>query len=140
MNISAAILLYNTHLFGDTLPIMSEKHTHEDKFRAFAIADAVEATDADVVLLTEVWDKNLAKIILAQTADHYPNSYLPEQRNIFGFGSGLLILSKFAIIDPSTTKYSWLIGSELGTKKGGWRRSCARNSPFSWSARKISLL
>ncbi|MEZ4866097.1 MAG: endonuclease/exonuclease/phosphatase family protein [Caldilineaceae bacterium] len=98
------ILTYNTHLFGDEA--LGVLPTFADEQRAPQIADRIRKEDADVVAFQEVWDEELADVIISQ-ADYPYYFYSNEHDEVDDIlNSGLLLLSKYPIDNPSLNFYN----------------------------------
>ena len=96
------IVTYNTHLFGDeALDFLPE---FADRTRASLIAQALLDEDADIVALQEVWDEELAAIILDTSRPTYPHQFYCNVHDECGdlLNSGLLVLSKHKILKRGT--------------------------------------
>ena len=122
------LLGYNTHLFGDSIPgwlrdilqAFGTTLTFLDTERAASIIEKVNATDAAVVGLSEVWDDGLAAMITAGTSPVYPHSYRPRTNNTFPavLGSGLLLLSRSPLTDKQFYGFNNLAGVDKYSHKG----------------------
>jgi endonuclease/exonuclease/phosphatase family metal-dependent hydrolase len=102
-NTKLKVVTYNTHLFGDE---GAERFpTFADRARAAYIAEWLRLEDADVIGLQEVWDEELADAIvqLAGYPHHYYNNDHDELDDFLN--SGLLLLSKYPLVNPSLTFY-----------------------------------
>ncbi len=102
-NTKLRILSYNTHLFGDEGAGLFPRFA--DRARAAYIADMVRLENADVVGLQEVWDEELADAIV-QRAGYPYHYYNNDHHEVDDFlNSGLLLLSKYPLVNPSLTFY-----------------------------------
>jgi endonuclease/exonuclease/phosphatase family metal-dependent hydrolase len=99
------VLTYNTHLFGNEGAGLFPQFA--DRTRAAYIAEWIRLENADVVGLEEVWDKELADAIVDRVTAVYPHHYYNNARDEDDdvLGSGLMLLSKHPIINPSLKFY-----------------------------------
>ncbi|OGB90276.1 hypothetical protein A2625_03025 [candidate division WOR-1 bacterium RIFCSPHIGHO2_01_FULL_53_15] len=111
-----SVLEYNTHLFGRLGRMVNQ--FYQDDLRAEKIGEALLATDAGLTALLEVWDDRLARLIIEITAGIYPFHFRPRDKNLFGIGSGLLLLSKYEILDPQFQRFKRLLGADFFSSKG----------------------
>ncbi|HEY9432087.1 MAG TPA: endonuclease/exonuclease/phosphatase family protein [Blastocatellia bacterium] len=102
-NTKLKVVTYNTHLFGDEGA--GRFPTFADRARAAYIADWLRLEDADVIGLQEVWDEELADAIVQRAGyqHHYYNNDHDELDDFLN--SGLLLLSKYPLVNPSLTFY-----------------------------------
>ncbi len=112
------ITTYNTHLFlsaaGDLLP------EYEDETRLDKLIWQLLKSQSDIVTLTEVWANSIKEKIIARLKSKFPRScYCPKsQKDPTKLSSGLLILSKFKIIDGTFTQFKHLVNLDAWTQKG----------------------
>jgi endonuclease/exonuclease/phosphatase family metal-dependent hydrolase len=129
------VLTYNTHLFthsnADTfndvenffkkiLGGTKRRLVYEDNRRATLIADRIRQSGADIVGLQEVWSTGRQTWFCEQLSDVYPYSYYAPQMDPrpiiipdgidpqdvdLRIGSGLVLLSKYKLIDPSFAEF-----------------------------------
>lgn len=110
------VVTYNTHLFGDEgvgfLP------TFADRQRAGYIADMMKFENADVVGLQEVWDEELAQLIIERAG--YPHAFYSNEHDEFDdfLNSGLLLLSKYPLLNVSQSFYGDEKGIDAWSSKG----------------------
>lgn len=86
-----------------------------DLTRFLALGEAVAQASRDIILLQEVWTKHAASI-LAPIAHKYRAS--GSRTSALKFGSGLLTLSRFPIIEDAFYKFRTRIGLERVVEKG----------------------
>ena len=102
-NTKLKVVTYNTHLFGDEGA--GRFPTFADRARAAYIADWLQFEDADVIGLQEVWDEELKNVIVQRAGYLYPY-YINDHDELDDFlNSGLLLLSKYPLVNPSLTFY-----------------------------------
>ncbi len=94
------VLTYNVHLYGEEIFFGWFTPDHRDWVRAKFIGDKIIEEDADVVGLQEVWDEDLAEVIINRTANRYPYHYYSTQEDELtdALNTGLLLLSKHRIL------------------------------------------
>ncbi len=115
---TTTVLAYNTHLFGDYGVPFTNKSFYQDEERAKKICEALMKSNADIIVLSEVWDNDLARVIINKLKQKYPNHFRPEGRAALYNGTGLLLLSKHNIADASFKQYQGLLGPDFFTNKG----------------------
>ena len=112
------ILSYNVRLFGG---ITGDKigKAYMPEARLDALIATLLKSDMDVIGLCEVWDQDYKKAISEGVGSVYPFSYLVEEAEKGRYyGSGLMLLSRYAIMDPSFTLYSNSDGNDSLANKG----------------------
>jgi exonuclease III len=123
--ISLSILVYNTHLFGETLVTGAIGISHQDNRRAEIIATKINSSGADIVGLVEVWDDKVHDIIINAVRGVYPYSY-DQGRNDVNLwpwslqltGHGLLLLSKYPLSETDFVEYKDRNGEDAVSRKG----------------------
>ena len=97
------IQTYNLHLFPPWLAQINDFFSNQtiqkdDEFRLVAVARALLQTNADCVLLTEIWHQPYAQKLLDLVSQNWPYSVYPTFRQFLRpLNSGLLFLSKIPI-------------------------------------------
>lgn len=115
---------YNTHLFVGTPVALKPGMTKEDEARRQAIADRINASDRDIVGLTEVWDSTSSDPFESHCHDKYPFSFWADRSLISeayegkGIGCGLHLLSKYPLLDQQFVPYRTLSGEDAMSDKG----------------------
>ncbi|MGB0386138.1 MAG: endonuclease/exonuclease/phosphatase family protein [Ardenticatenaceae bacterium] len=117
-NTTVRLLAYNTHLFGNAFPGNIEQY--QDEWRATLIAEKLKNSGADFIGLSEVWDDDMAQLIITGVEEVYPHYYMPQGHGglIDRLYSGLLLLSKCPLNEPTFTEYDNLTPSEALSHKG----------------------
>ncbi len=101
------ILLYNTHLFIETHPVL--RTILDDDERTDAIVRSILGRQPEIVALCEVWaDARATRVTRALERD-YPYHFRPESRKGFVLSSGLLLLSRLPIRHAEFTPYHDLV-------------------------------
>lgn len=110
------VITYNTHLFGDEA--VGFPPTFADATRAALIAEFIKIENADVVALQEVWDEELASRIV-QIAG-YPHAFYSNEHDEWDdfLNSGLLLLSKYPLVNASQMFYRAEDGLDGYASKG----------------------
>ncbi len=119
------VMTYNTHLFGAEFEIPVPPpfppvsvQAFADPQRAQLLGQRIKDEDVDVVGLDEVWDVDLANVIIA--AAEYPHSYyvddFDEDTDILN--SGLLLLSKFPLSGTTLSYYPDAFAEDVFASKG----------------------
>jgi len=101
------VVTYN--VWGLPSPILR----HPDRFAE--LPNAINSLDADVVLIQEAFTKK-AKAL--ETLPKFPYVARGPSSNFLRFSSGLLILSRYPIIESSTLKYTACGGFDCYSNKG----------------------
>ncbi len=114
---TTTVLAYNTHLFGGYGGPFTSKSNHQDDKRAEKICDALMKSNADIIVLSEVWDSDYAQLIISKLQQKYPNHFRPKVLRSL-YSPGLLLLSKHNITDVSFKQYQGLLGPDFFTNKG----------------------
>ncbi len=115
------VLTYNTHLFGKE----AFAPEYKDKERAYLIAGEIQREDVDVIALQEVWDEEIAEEIFDVSSwrwgngNRYYKYYSKDQETFDTVNSGLMLISKYEITNPSITFYDAEVGfAESFASKG----------------------
>lgn len=130
---SVGAMFFNTHLFGSRLPVAralaelkGDRLEYRDLQRAELIASELvrlgaEQTGPGLVGLCEVWDDDLAEILIHSTSLVFPHSYRPAKFNQAGnlLGSGLLLLSKHPFVRTPEFGAYWKESGSLEPILGG---------------------
>ena len=109
--VMATFLVYNVHLFGQSLPSVVQwiaRLQYQDRLRMEAIIDALIDEEADVVGLVEVWDDGMAQEIVQGVASAYPYHWRPtgpSHGNRMCIGTGLLLLSRWPLTNQVFTPF-----------------------------------
>lgn len=144
---SFSLLTYNTHLFkGSNAEIggffKGKKILAYDEERAIEIARKIKNLNPDIVCLQEVWALDMQKNIKTLLQDSYPYFYIiPDKINYESFyqeviesnpigkiaigitdgirgTSGLMLVSKYKIIEQGYKTFEYVTGDDLYAKKG----------------------
>ena len=112
------VLTYNTHLFeGSQVCTYRPSVCHGDGWRSLWIAVRVRESEADIVALQEVWNdawgagENWQAWFLGTLKDAYPYGYYVNAPGCgdvpfnMMIGSGLVLLSKWPLVDVSFQKF-----------------------------------
>lgn len=110
------LLSYNTHLFHQTVPGITQSYDEERRIQG--ITGRVAASGADVVGLSEVWADAVKDSIAASLKAQYPYSFYHPNDETFALGSGLLLLSKHPLTDCTYTRYVGLVNNDRFAGKG----------------------
>jgi exonuclease III len=111
------ITTYNTHLFLNTAGGFAPEY--EDEERLNKLIWQLLKSQSDIVSLNEVWADSSKEKLVKGLVSKFPYSYYPKTKESpIKLGSGLLVLSKFKIIDPSFTQFTDLVGSDDWSQKG----------------------
>jgi endonuclease/exonuclease/phosphatase family metal-dependent hydrolase len=140
-----SIMTYNTHLFemggvatrvpflkdvlSDTVELVLDgaPPVHFlDEERAQMIAKRISEMDKrpDIIVLTEVWDVDIANDLIRRLSVLYPSHFFPDaQPDVFegkALGSGLILLSHFPLYTDSATftAFEKLQAEDAATTKG----------------------
>jgi len=122
---------YNVHLFPPWLCWLSGLVSRrvmekDDAQRLRGIAAALRQTDADLVLLTELWHPSHAAALRALLGDRWPHAVQPSASGAARarpLGSGLLLLSKRPIVSSAFVRFAQSAGVDRLACKG---MLCAR--------------
>jgi len=116
------VLTYNTHLFTGTMAAklgsVLGNVEFEDERRLSGIIEKIKLLHPDLVGLTEVWGRKSRQRVIEELEPLYPHSYSDELRGGLKVGSGLLLLSRHPLSNPSFTGYKTLRGSDGWSNKG----------------------
>ena len=150
--LKVTIMSYNAHLFGDLNNDLIKEFansrtriTYQDKLRTEELIKRLMASDADIVVLQEVWDQSLARRIKDGVKTKYPNGWRPGKDPSFDLweamteqdlskitkvlGSGLMILAKgnYRIYDKDFDEYDDLQAEDKHARKGYAKVLCSTN-------------
>lgn len=150
--LQVTIMSYNVHLFGDLnndlvkkIANFKEKVSYQDKLRTNELINRLMASDADIVVLQEMWDQSLARRIKEAVKTKYPNGWRPGKDPSFdlweamterdaskiskALGSGLMILAKgnYRIYDKDFDEYDDLREVDMHARKGYSKVLCSTN-------------
>src|SRR5262245_61997865 len=150
--LQVTIMSYNVHLFGDLnndlvkkIANFKQKVSYQDKLRTDELIKRLMASDADVVVLQELWDQSLARRIKEGVKTKYPNGWRPGNDPSFDLweamtegdaskiskvlGSGLMILAKgnYRIYDKDFDEYDDLKDEDQYARKGYSNLLCSTN-------------
>src|SRR5262245_2444608 len=148
--LQVTIMSYNVHLFGDLnndlvkkIANFKQKVSYQDKLRTDELIKRLMASDADVVVLQELWDQSLARRIKEGVKTKYPNGWRPGNDPSFDLweamtegdaskiskvlGSGLMILAKgnYRIYDKDFDEYDDLKDEDQFARKGYSKVLCS---------------
>ena len=101
--IPTTILVYNTHLFIETRPVL--RTILDDEERTEAIVAAIVDRQPGIVALCEVWADTWATRMVAALERYYPFHFRPVSREGFALSSGLLLLSQLPIRQAQFNPY-----------------------------------
>ena len=87
--------------------------------RIDSIAKYLENTDADVLVLQEVFHRSSRKKLSTLLHKKYPNRTKVGRTSFFGVSSGVLIFSKHEIVEEKHVSFKHATGSDRLAKKGG---------------------
>lgn|SRR5262245_10483717 len=150
--IQVTIMSYNVHLFGDLnndlvkeIANSKEKVSYQDKLRTEELIKKLLASDADIVVLQEMWDQSLARRIKEGVKSKFPNGWRPGKDPSFDLweamterdvskitkvlGSGLMILARgnYRIYDKDFDEYDDLQDVDKLARKGYSKVLCSTN-------------
>jgi len=122
MTATLHVLTYNTHLFTGTLAATLGKVIgnveYEDAVRLSGIMARLKRLRPDVVGLTEVWARKSQERFLQGLRALYPYACSDGLQGGLKVGSGLLLLSRHPLSNPTFTGYKALTGSDGWSQKG----------------------
>jgi endonuclease/exonuclease/phosphatase family metal-dependent hydrolase len=98
------------------------------------IANYLISTQADVLVLQEVFHRNASKRLYTILSEHYPFVTSRGKTSLFGVSSGVVIYSKDSLLTEKQTYFSQHIGSDRLAKKGAVRAEIER------SGRRIHII
>jgi exonuclease III len=123
---SFSVLTYNTHLFWRSIAEWIEVFTGRklivyDYERIGKLVeklfDPTPDGRPDVILLQEVWANDVQKELAATLAANYPYSYVVPDESTIKATAGLLIVSRYPILNPYSEKYSEVSGDDSHAQK-----------------------
>lgn len=125
------LLTYNVHLFPPIVALLAwlrgDVAVKDDALRCRKIAQCIAGTNADVVVLCEVWYNRYAESLVAALRQHYPYAVVaPSCGNLLRrelLGSGLLLLSKYPLAEAEFIPYEARAGEDRWARKGFVRAS-----------------
>lgn len=82
------------------------------------IIDQIKQADPDVLVLSEVWGKDVENELIKHLKDSYAHIYTDMGKHAFGVDSGLMVLSKYHVKDFSFTPFTEATGDAKWIKKG----------------------
>lgn len=112
------VLAYNTHLFMDTVVGLDKGTLYQDSTRLDGIAARILSGGWDVVGLSEVWANSSKRRLMDALSPALPYSAWDDNTNFFQVGSGLLLLSRFPVVDHRFVEYRDLVGPDAFSQKG----------------------
>jgi endonuclease/exonuclease/phosphatase family metal-dependent hydrolase len=86
--------------------------------RAEAIAEVLLQENYDVIALQEVFDKTRRMTLIDRLGDQYPHFAGPSDRGLLKINDGLMIFSKYPIVDEEIMRYSRAAGADRMARKG----------------------
>ena len=95
-NNNLQVIGYNTHLFQYTAPAITSEY--KDQERKVELVQLLEAENADVVGLSEVWANSNKDFFQKTLQSKYPYSSWDNNTDFTTVGSGLLMLSKYPFV------------------------------------------
>jgi endonuclease/exonuclease/phosphatase family metal-dependent hydrolase len=111
-------LAYNTHLFMDTVLELGSNTTFEDATRKSDIIARLSTSGADVIGLSEVWANDSKQSFINGLKSIYPYALWDNNTNLFQVGSGLLMLSKYPLLNGAFTRFTNLAIPDSFSQKG----------------------
>jgi len=99
------VLNYNVHFFPPWLERLEAcffpaSYQGNSTIRFAALLSALRKTDADVILLTELWDPSRIEQLMEEISDTWPYIAVPPRTPCFRMlNSGLVLLSKLHIVE-----------------------------------------
>lgn len=119
------ILQYNTHLFDGiesykklATYLSSETLYYKDEIRRNALAKKILGCGAEIVFLEEVWSDAYKNYLIGVLKAKFPYHFYSPDNNPVGLGSGLLLVSKYEIINPQFQRFTALAGNDAHSQKG----------------------
>lgn len=121
-----SLLFYNCHLFPPWMNwleyLSSIPITYKDEMRTEIIANKLTELDSDIIILAEVWHHPFVEKIINKVYETHPYNYNPNiGMNLFEgkiVGTGMLLLSKYPIENPSFEVYRYLVDYDSYSHKG----------------------
>ena len=107
-----SVLTWNTYM----LPAIARKTKQVD--RAKLIGEQINNSDHDVVCLQETFHKRARKKIIEALKNKYPFYKRANKNSLFKVSSGLMIFSKYPIVEHYFEKYKEKTSIERYAKKG----------------------
>jgi endonuclease/exonuclease/phosphatase family metal-dependent hydrolase len=98
------------------------------------IANYLISTEADVLVLQEVFHRKASKRLCTMLSGYYPFVTSRGKTSFFGVSSGVVIYSKDSLLSEKQTYFSQHIGSDRLAKKGAVRAEIER------SGRRIHII
>jgi len=127
---SLTVLAWNVYLLPDLLAVPDEK-----RWRAEQIAVALNKTDADVLVLSELFGDELSLLVLSRLSERYPfrsgvvaagHSVWVGGRPTFESG-GVVVLSRFPLENMSEIVFSQAADMDLFARKGALYAAVNKN-------------
>ncbi|MBE5228999.1 MAG: endonuclease/exonuclease/phosphatase family protein [Microcystis aeruginosa PMC 728.11] len=118
MNATLHFLGYNTHLFLKTAPGLVPNQIYYDNERLNGIITEVKKLSPDIVGLSEVWANSSKEQFIKGLKELFPYSAWDQNKNPLQIGSGLLLLSRFPLLNIQFTPYNQLVGFDRLSQKG----------------------
>lgn len=115
MNDTIKIITYNTHLFGGTIPSLTEEY--KDQERRGEIVERIKKSDCDIICLCEVWSDSWKEYIIKSVQPTYPY-YFYYDTPPTEMGDGLLVISKKPLYNPDFREFSSLADVDKLAQKG----------------------
>jgi len=115
---------YNIHLFPPWLAQLEAcffpaSYQPDSDLRFAGLIAALRTTDADVILLTELWDPAYIAQLKAHLVDVWPHLYAPDRVPWYrALNSGLVLLSKLRITEASFAPFAKSAGVDHLAGKG----------------------
>ncbi len=120
------VITYNTHLFGGTVPGALGGLEYEDDTRKEKILNKLKAVGADIVCLQEVWADGNRQWFLDNGGSQYYSGFYPRTNDGLKISSGLLLLSRFKVGDPTFVSFKDASGIDGWATKGFFSVSVAK--------------
>lgn len=112
------ILFLNTHLFYDTLiGSIYKRLLYHDLERCYDICKYIREQSYDVVVLSEVWSRNMKDRIIWRLSDIYQYIYVPKNLCCLKLGPEFLLLSKTPITNVKIEKLANVSGFDHFSNK-----------------------
>jgi exonuclease III len=110
------LLLYNARLYSGN--ITSAGPEYQDKYRVNGIIRQLTEKRYDIVCLNEVWADPTKELLIKALGREYHFHYYRPNDSAAKIGSGLLLLSRFRILDSEFVGFNILADNDRQTRKG----------------------
>lgn len=119
------VLSFASHSQQDTLKVLSWNVflrpgvLHDAQMvRVDSISAYLMASDCDVIVLQEVFHRKARKELIDNLKESYPFATERTKGSFWGVASGLIVLSKYTIIEETFVPFKKATGSDALAKKG----------------------